>query len=73
VSRVLLFSGDSATGRVTTEATIANLHDLVDAKLGRLSGEQVRLMTVPDALVDSEATSVGLPMRFIDRPGLPKQ
>jgi predicted aspartyl protease len=60
-------------GRVVTEATIANIHDLLEAHLGKLPAEQIRKFTVPDALVDSGATSLGLPKQFIDQLGLTKR
>ncbi len=65
--------GTIEMGRVVTEAMIVNLHDLVDSKLGRLPADQVRRLTVPDALVESGATSLGLPKQMIDQLGLMKQ
>jgi predicted aspartyl protease len=60
-------------GRVVTEATIYNVHDLVEAKLGKLPDDQVRKLTVVDALVDSGATTLELPRRLIEQLGLTKQ
>ena len=60
-------------GRVLTEATIYNLHDLVEAKFGKLPPDQVRKVVVTDALVDTGATTLGLPKRLIDQLGLIKQ
>jgi predicted aspartyl protease len=57
-------------GRVLTEATIENLEDLWDAKKGRLAPDAVRRLTVPDALVDTGATLLSLPTRFIQQLGL---
>jgi len=65
--------GKTEMGRVVTEATISNVHDVVEAKLGKLPAEQIRKMTVSDALVDSGATTLGLPKQFIDQLGLTKQ
>lgn len=65
--------GNTDMGRVVTEATIFNLHDLVEAKLGKLPTDQIRKVNVSDALVDSGATSLGLPKQFIDQLGLTKQ
>jgi predicted aspartyl protease len=65
--------GNIDMGKVLTKATIANIHDLVDAKLGRLPADQVRRLTVTDALVDSGATTLGLPKQLIDQLGLIKQ
>jgi len=52
-------------GRVLTEATIESLQDLWDAKRGMMAAEQVRRITVSDALVDTGATLLALPTRFI--------
>jgi clan AA aspartic protease len=57
-------------GRVLTEATIENLGDLWDVERGRLPGEQVRRITVTDALVDTGATFLSLPTRVIQQLGL---
>jgi len=40
-------------GRVLTEATIYNLHDLFEERQGRLTADQVRKVTIPNALVDT--------------------
>jgi predicted aspartyl protease len=57
-------------GRVLTEATIENLEDLWAAKRGLLPPEQVRLIVVADALVDTGATLLSLPARLIQQLGL---
>ena len=57
-------------GRVLTEATIENLEDLWAAKQELCSPDQVRRVTVPDALVDSGATLLSLPTRLIRQLGL---
>ena len=57
-------------GRVLTEATVENLKDLWDAERGRLPHEEVRRITVPDALVDTGATLLSLPTRVIRQLGL---
>jgi predicted aspartyl protease len=66
-------AGNIDMGRVLTEATIDNVHDLVDAKLGKLASDQVRKVTVTDALIDTGATTLALPKRMIDQLGLTKQ
>lgn len=48
-------------GRVTTEATIENIGDLWDAAQGRISENEVRRITVGDALVDTGAMLLSLP------------
>src|SRR5262245_26185123 len=60
-------------GRVLTEATIENLQDLWDVKRGLLTPDQVRRLTVSDALVDTGATSLALPTRMIQQLGLAKR
>ena len=57
-------------GRVLTEATIENLKDLWDAQRGLLPPDQVRRLTVTDALVDTGATLLSLPTRLIQQLGL---
>lgn len=59
-----------AMGRVLTEATIESLKDLWNAEQGHLPPEQVRRVTVPDALVDTGATLLSLPTRLIRQLGL---
>ena len=56
-------------GRVLTEATIENLEDLWAVKRGLLASEQVRQITVADALVDTGATLLSLPTRLIQQLG----
>ena len=60
-------------GRVLTEATIENLQDLWDVQRGRLPPGQSRSITVPDALVDTGATTLALPARLIEQLGLTKR
>jgi clan AA aspartic protease len=59
-------------GRVLTEATVYNLHDLWDARLGKLPDDQVRKVTIKDALVDTGATTLAMPRSLIDQIGLSK-
>ena len=61
-----------AMGRVLTEVTIENLEDLWAVKRGLLPPEQVRRITVADALVDTGATLLSLPTRLIQQLGLSK-
>jgi predicted aspartyl protease len=62
--------GTETMGLVLTEATIENLEDLWAAKRGLLPPEEVRRITVPDALVDTGATLLSLPTRLIRQLGL---
>jgi len=57
-------------GRVITEATIENLEDLWAAKRGLLPAEDVRRISVSDALVDTGATLLSLPKKLIAQLGL---
>ena len=57
-------------GRVITEATIESLEDLWAAKRGLLPAEDVRRISVSDALVDTGATLLSLPKRLIAELGL---
>ena len=57
-------------GRVITEATIENLEDLWAAKRGLLPAEDVRRVSVSDALVDTGATLLSLPKKLIAQLGL---
>jgi predicted aspartyl protease len=62
--------GTEAMGRVLAEATIENLEDLWAVKRGLCTPEQVRRVTVSDALVDTGATLLSLPTRLIRQLGL---
>lgn len=57
-------------GRVITEATIESTEDLWSFKKGLLPIEQVRKLVVNDALVDTGATLLSLPTRYIQQLGL---
>jgi predicted aspartyl protease len=59
-------------GRVLVEATLENLHDLWDAERGMIAEDQVRRVTIKDALVDTGATMISLPSRLINLLGLNK-
>ena len=57
-------------GRVLTEAKIENLKDLWDVECGRMRAEDARSVEVADALVDSGATLLSMPIHMISRMGL---
>lgn len=57
-------------GRVTTEATIENIEDLWKLKNGMIGEQDVRRVKVGNALVDTGATLLSLPTRFIKQLGL---
>jgi predicted aspartyl protease len=57
-------------GKVLVTAKIENLEDLYSVKKGLLSDDQVRRIEVPDALVDTGATTLLLPKRMVAALGL---
>ena len=57
-------------GKVLVSAKIENLEDLFGAKKGLIGPQEVRAITVPDALVDTGATGLSLPKRLISQLGL---
>ena len=59
-------------GRVTTEVSISNLDDLYEARRGRMTSDQVRKVVVPDALVDTGASTLALTPSLIALLGLTK-
>ena len=56
--------------RHTTQIELENQYDLVAVKLGVMNPEEVRKITVPDALVDTGATGLCLPTSLIEQLGL---
>ncbi len=56
--------------RHTTKIELENLYDLVAVKLGVMRPEDVRRLTVADALVDTGATGLCLPTPLIEELGL---
>ena len=56
--------------RHTTKIKLTNLRDMVLAQAGAINPEDVRRLTVEDALVDTGATGLCLPMSLIERLGL---
>ncbi len=62
---------ESATmGKVLVTARIENLLDLYDVDRGQLSPDKVRRVDVPDALVDTGASTLSLPHRLVTQLGL---
>lgn len=57
-------------GKVLVNAVVENLDDLFAAGRGLLPPEAVRRVEVDDALIDSGATGLMLPTRFISLLGL---
>lgn len=62
--------GAAVMGKVLVTAKVDNLEDLFAANQGRLQADQVRTVTVNDALVDTGATGLMMPKRLIDQLGL---
>jgi predicted aspartyl protease len=60
----------STMGKVFVTAKIENLQDAYDAERGLLPADQVRQIEVPDALVDTGATTLLLPKRMVAALGL---
>jgi len=65
--------GAEDMGRVTTEATIYNLGDLIEAERGNRAPDQVRKVVVKEALVDTGATTLAMPRSMLEQIGLTKQ
>ena len=60
-------------GRVLAEATIENLGDLWGVEKGFVKPEEVRRVTVQDALVDTGSTLLAMQKHLIDQLGLTKK
>ena len=56
--------------RHTTEVKLANLADLIRVQDGTINPEEVRRVTVKDALVDTGASRLSLPKPIIEQLGL---
>lgn len=56
--------------RPTTEIKLVNLSDLLLVQVGAMEPEEVRRLTVEDALVDTGATRLCLPTSLIEQLGL---
>ncbi len=64
--------GTAAMGKVIVRTKIENLDDLFEVKKGQRKPEYVRTLEVTDALVDTGATMLSMPKRYIDQLGLSK-
>ena len=60
----------AAMGKVLVAARIENLDDLFGVRKGQLSEAQVRRVEVSDALIDTGATGLLVPKRWIAQLGL---
>jgi predicted aspartyl protease len=61
---------ETTVGRVTTEIRLESLKDMWLAENGQLPRENVRRLTLSDALVDTGASDLSLPSRLIQQLGL---
>jgi predicted aspartyl protease len=57
-------------GKVIVPARIENVYDLHEVSLGSRAADAVRAVDVPDALVDTGASTLSLPKRLIVQLGL---
>ncbi len=62
--------GTATMGKVVVSAKVENLADLFGVEEGRLTPDQVRSVSVTDALVDTGETGLMMPKRLIDPLGL---
>lgn len=60
-------------GRVVVDVKIENLGDLLQVRKGGLPEEDVKSIAVSDALIDTGATMLSLPARYIEQLGLERQ
>jgi len=60
-------------GRVAVAAKIENYSDLDQNERGGLEPDRVRFIEVPDALVDTGATMLSLPLPLIEQLGLKRR
>ena len=65
-------NGANEMGRVLTEVKVENVVELFMAQKGLMPDDQVHRLTVPDALVDTGATTFALPTGLIQQLGLAK-
>jgi predicted aspartyl protease len=60
-------------GKVVVPARIENVFDLHEVSLGSRAADAVRQVDVPDALVDTGASTLSLPRRLVAQLGLTLQ
>jgi predicted aspartyl protease len=61
---------NATMGRVVVSAKMENIADCVEVMRGTKKPEEIRTLVVDDALVDTGATTVSMPKRFITQLGL---
>ena len=57
-------------GRVVVAAVVESLEDLYRVHRGEMATDRIRRLEVTDALVDTGATGLSLPLRLIEQLGL---
>lgn len=62
--------GTATMGKVTVQAKLQNEADLERVQLGQLTAKDVREIEIDKALVDTGATMLGVPSRYIHQLGL---
>ncbi len=62
--------GPETMGKVLVTARIESLDDLFRVRTGDRSEAEVRRVEVPDALIDTGAFGLLIPMRYVERLGL---
>lgn len=62
--------GTTAMGKVVVAAKVENLSDLFEVHQGRRQPDEVRAVELPEALVDTGATYLSLPRRYVRQLGL---
>jgi predicted aspartyl protease len=60
----------AAMGKVVVPVKVENMEDVLAVMAGRKKPEEVRQVEVPDALVDTGASTLALPRRLIAQLGL---
>lgn len=60
-------------GRVLVEIKVENLKDVWDVESGARSSEDIRQLRITDALVDTGATTLSLPTRYVQKLGLERR
>ena len=61
---------NATMGRVLVSAQIENIADCVEVMRGKRKPEEIRTLVIDDAHVDTGATTLSMPKRFIDQLGL---
>jgi predicted aspartyl protease len=62
--------GTATMGKVLVPVRIENVYDLHEVSMGSRAADAVRRIDVPEALVDTGASTLSLPKRFVAQLGL---